>query len=367
MKTERSYGLDFLKVLATIGIVFHHFQQVTGAVYEKHINFWGTWFYWGYLVEFFFILSGYFMYKYIDVIYDQKIHLSEWFLNRAKRLLPMVAISAVVYELVILAYYFLHDQSWMGIQVTVWGILITSLGIQHGWAFSDPSVNYPTWYISVLILCYVLFFVFTVIAKKLKTNPVYFYIFAVLLGCGIQTYGVSYPFFNASTARGLYAFFFGLMLAMFVKKYGLPKRVISVSVLIVAFFTLVFIFRSTLVSNELPYVLTFLLYPAIIVIFETNIVKRIFNNKLWGVAGNISFDVYLWHNPMIPLMYVVMTFFNFSIDFSKLSSMYIFTIISIIVGIFSYYLCERPLAKFVNKQIEFFRSRRAQISENKHS
>ncbi len=39
-------------------IIFHHYQQGSGAVY-KYINFWGGGgFYFGYLVELFFILSG---------------------------------------------------------------------------------------------------------------------------------------------------------------------------------------------------------------------------------------------------------------------------------------------------------------------
>lgn len=36
---ERNYALDFLKICATIIIVFHHYQQVTEVVYINHINF----------------------------------------------------------------------------------------------------------------------------------------------------------------------------------------------------------------------------------------------------------------------------------------------------------------------------------------
>ena len=46
---KRSYGLDFIKIVATIGIIFHHWQQITGAFFEGGINFWGDYFYWGYL------------------------------------------------------------------------------------------------------------------------------------------------------------------------------------------------------------------------------------------------------------------------------------------------------------------------------
>ena len=55
--SERIYPLDTLKFTAAILIVFHHFQQSTGACFSG-INFYGGKFYFGNLVELFFILSG---------------------------------------------------------------------------------------------------------------------------------------------------------------------------------------------------------------------------------------------------------------------------------------------------------------------
>ena len=88
----RSYSLDFLKIIATIIIVFHHFQQHTNHLYSNFINFNGTWFYWGYMVELFFLLSGFFMLKYVERINSGEISLAKWVGLRSKRLLPMVAI-----------------------------------------------------------------------------------------------------------------------------------------------------------------------------------------------------------------------------------------------------------------------------------
>lgn len=66
-KNTREYSLDFLKVVATIIIVFHHYQQGFGVAFSK-FNFAGGKFYFGYIVELFFVLSGYFTYKYIKKI-----------------------------------------------------------------------------------------------------------------------------------------------------------------------------------------------------------------------------------------------------------------------------------------------------------
>ena len=43
--------------LGTILIVFHHYQQIADAFGENGINLWGGDFYFGYLVELFFMIS----------------------------------------------------------------------------------------------------------------------------------------------------------------------------------------------------------------------------------------------------------------------------------------------------------------------
>ncbi len=40
MKDDREYSLDFLKIVATIYIIFYHYQQVTGVKFDNFINFW---------------------------------------------------------------------------------------------------------------------------------------------------------------------------------------------------------------------------------------------------------------------------------------------------------------------------------------
>ena len=158
--SERSYPLDFLKILATIIIVFHHFQQTTGITYEGTVNFYYGKFYFGYVVELFFVLSGFFMLRYIKKI-QNGLSFQEFYLKRAFRLLPLVACSAIVYEVLLEVYHFLYRTSWFDVEVTLFGVLTTSLGIQSGWAFSNPSVNNPVWYISVLLLCYAVFYLLT--------------------------------------------------------------------------------------------------------------------------------------------------------------------------------------------------------------
>ena len=90
-------------------------------------------------------------------------------------------------------------------------------------------VNNPTWYISVLMLCYVVFYIIVYIANRIKIHPQYLFVVMIFLGMGINTYGINLPFLNGSSSRGYYAFFFGILLAGILKKNKIGKKELFVS------------------------------------------------------------------------------------------------------------------------------------------
>ncbi len=98
--------------------------------------------------------SGYVSFGYIEKI-QNGYTFKHFFLKKACRLLPLVAVSAVVYEVALGLYFKLYRQDWFGVRINFFGVITDALGIQNGWVFHDPGVNYPTWYISVfnVMLC----------------------------------------------------------------------------------------------------------------------------------------------------------------------------------------------------------------------
>lgn len=184
MEKERNYGLDFKKIVATILIVFHHYQQDLNVEFSG-INFFGGKFYFGYLVELFFLISGFLMFNYIERI-KQGLDFKSFFINRVKRLLPLVAIAAILYECLIYFYFRIFGEKFLEQGLNFFGTIISILGIQAGWSFENPMINNPMWYISVLILCYILFYISTKISILKKINCVYLYVILVFLGLSIQ-------------------------------------------------------------------------------------------------------------------------------------------------------------------------------------
>lgn len=323
---------------------------MTNVFYEGRINYCNGRFYWGYVVELFFVISGFVTYRYIAKI-EKGLSFEQFITRRAGRLLPLVAVSAIFYEVILFFYVNILGKTWFGINVTLFGTLITTLGIQDGWVFSNPCVNNPVWYISVLLLCYVVFYVVTKAHKHLPVH--YLYLLIVLIGCGTLQWGINLPFLNSSSARGYYAFFTGLLLAMAKNKLKVSTRVKHVIAILCWCYVIVFpilIWKGNdLVERDLVFNLTFVYYPALIIAIQSGFAKKIFGHPIWGRIGKFQYDVFIWHNPLYLVMYLTMEIFSFTINFQNRWTMFAYCAVSEIVGLLSYYILEKPLHRLVQK------------------
>lgn len=346
---QRDYSLDFIKIIATIFIIFHHYQQVIGVCFDKGINFYNGKFYFGYMVELFFVLSGYFMYSYIEKI-QKGVTFRRFFLKRFLRLFPLMMLGAITYEVFLAIYQNMYQSSWFDIQTTLWGTIIASLGIQDGWALPNPCVNNSTWYISVLLLCYIIFYFIVYLSKRLSVSPKYFFVFMIFLGMGINTYGINLPFLNASSSRGYYAFFFGIILADLIRERRIEKKDALLCIFILIIITVLIIFRTEFVSTGINYIMTYIYYPALIIVCKSDFVGKILNRKFIGKLGQISFDVYIWHNPFYILLFILIKVLNWNIDLNSYWTMIGYAVVCYLFGVFSYYCIEQPISKWVDKK-----------------
>lgn len=346
----RNYSLDILKFVASIMIVFHHYQQMTDVPFPSGINYWNGKFNFGYIVELFFILSGYFMVRYIDRIKNATISLKQFYLHRLLRLLPLVLISAIVYEIQLYIYTSLTNESYYGINISLFGIVIDALCIQSGGAFPNPCVNNPTWYLSVLMICYVVFFLISRTARLLKTNENYFYIGMILLGFTIMNYSWNYPYLNNETARGYCCFFIGLLLGRIVEKNGITKVMVVTAVSTICVLAFFYQYAYQYIANNIYSLLVLFIYPSIIIIFNTKVFRILFHRPIFGLLGKISFDIYLWHNPLIQTLFIVVIVLNLKIDYANRIYMYCFLAVVIAVSILSHLLIEKPVNKWLMKK-----------------
>ena len=262
-----------------------------------------------------------------------------------------MAIAAILYECLIYFYFRIFGEKFLEQGLNFFGTIISILGIQAGWSFENPMINNPMWYISVLILCYILFYISTKISILKKINCVYLYVILVFLGLSIQKNNTNLAFLNYYTARGYYSFFFGVLFSIYFNNYKIRKFVKILSIFLVIFITYSIVAHYSIVEKNINYTLTFIYYPALIIIFNIDIIKKIYSSKLITKLAETSFNVYVWHVGAILIFIIVNKGCNLNINFSSYKVMIVFTILLYIFGTISYYLIEKPLEKLIFKKL----------------
>ncbi len=342
---SRNHGLDFLKVIATIIIVFHHFQQSTGAFYVGAVNFYNGVFYWGHMVELFFCLSGFLMLRYMESI-REGMTFKQFYLGRIIRLLPVVAVAGIIEELLLIVYNITVGELYRGRTPSLWGVLISILGLQEGGAFLNPCINNPTWYISVLLWCYCIFYFTVWISNKLGFSACILHLAMIFLGASIRTWNINFPFFNASTARGFCAFFTGLLLAKAIRKKVSIRLQLGCLVMLLVSILYYSCYRIY-AENEIYWIFTFIFCPCLTILMNTNVMKTVFKHKIWEVWGRFSYDVYIWHGPLIVGMELYLALSAKTMQMGRISNMFLFCLFAEVLGFISWVVLEKPLYRIL--------------------
>lgn len=302
--SRRVYSLDALKFLAIIVILFHHFQQETHATFAFGVNWCYGSFYWGYLVELFFVISGFVTFRYVDRI-QCSTAFAPFFLKKYIRFLPMLLVAGVAYLATNLLYRTVFELG--GFPFSVWTVASSLLGIAR-WLNTSLMVNNPTWYISVLLLCYVYFFFAVRICRRIKTNPaIGFFVvmqFGIVMSVLNESFGLSFPFFNGYIARGLISFFVGVLLykpaAYLSKECGGRLTLVSGGVVLV--YVLLYVLKPSWAnggSGSLAYTLYFIVFPCVVLFFYSEPVQKLFSSKAFSGSGAIAYSMYMWHIPIL--------------------------------------------------------------------
>lgn len=351
---RRVYAFDLLKFFAIAAIVLHHYQQITHAVDMPGIDWYGGSFYWGNLVELFFIISGFFTYSSIRRVREGGTF-GGFYLRKYLRFFPMLAISGFVCLLVQATYSYFFDGSY-ALHTTLWNVVASLSGFER-WFDTALMINNPMWYISVLLLCMALFFVITRSAVRNKCSL--FASYGLAAGGGLlmkalcESYGVSLPFCNVYIARGLICFFTGLLIAMFFRSSRFGGHIASNSLAlvgavgVVALFVVLYIMKPSLISrgdpNVLYYSLCFIIYPALMVICNHDLVRRITASDKLSFLGGAAYNMYVWHVPLIILFMMMANIIGFS--FANAAAMYGFLVICFVFGCLSSRFIDGPISK----------------------
>lgn len=338
---ERSYALDFIKVIATTIILFHHYQQIGRVWYENHPNFfYNPHFDWSLMVELFFAISGFFAFKSQSAT---KMRLGSYLSGKLYRLLPLMACSTVVYAVLSYVHVIFHHEPWFFSKYpNLWGIVVSSLGLQTGLGLNGYFMNNPLWYVSVLIQCYCLCYSLLRIShrQKWQTEWVMAAVFFAVLFLQEQEWQL--PFFASQTQRGYSSFLLGGFVARFVSAYRINRPVQLLCLGTIAITVAFMVFAPVYVDARSAFI--FMICPALIILSQSEPAKRLFHHRIWQRLSEISFNVYVWHSPLQILLALAVPQIVYS---EQVIRMYLFALVAWAVGTFSYFLLECPLRKKV--------------------
>lgn len=337
---QRDRELDFIKVLATILIVLHHYQQVMNVTF-RHFNFFGGKFYFGNLVELFFIISGICAFRWIDGV-DKNSSFAKFYANRVRRLLPIMILSILVDAAMCTFFSNIFNVAMGSNNINLKNIIVSCLGVQAGWIFENPMINNPVWYISVLLLCYIIFFIITKLSKKIKISPYFAYVTMVFVGFATMKLQLERPFLNEYTYRGYICFFEGVLLGTILNN----KKDIINKISIFAIIPFVIGVVAYLNNFHVYYMLVFLMWPSIIILLKNSVFEKIVNHSFWSSMAKISYDTYVWHCPILHLVLGIAVVNNIKC-YNMVWFMILILLIVIVLGGMSYKYLEQPIQKTI--------------------
>lgn len=287
-------GISLLKIVSTVLIIFHHYQQITGLRFKNFINFSGGGVYFGHLVELFFIISGVLTFKYIDRIKKDLLEFNWFYVKKYLRFYPHITISIVVY-LILNYFYKLKFGAYDFIKsINPLDFLISTSGICRWGIVQDPGYNNPLYYVSILMFCYIVFYFCVYLAKKLQINENYYFILVILIGLYIFNQKINFLFLNYSLYRGYVAFFIGIFLAG-VRITKVNKLYIIISSLLV-----IYLFYFPNISIQY-YLSTFVIFPLVVLYFSNmNFSFKTFN-KIIIFFDKYAFFTFVWHTVLLLL------------------------------------------------------------------
>lgn len=251
-------------------------------------------------VEMFFIISGIlFSYVYQPKI-TQGLSFKAFIKKRSLRLLPLAVLTTLTAYSFNLLLFQSNFQAWN--HDTIKNILYDTFFLTKI-INADSYLNGPVWYITVLMVCYILGFLFT----KYKASILF--ILTIIIGIYIQNFRLDYPFLNSDFARGFLSFFVGVMMKSLLEKFSSLKKdektVLRIFLALVIIFCLFFYQKNSFCFYPTVFSAFFIFVPLVILLSDLKCLNKLCNTKFVKWLGDISFDIYLWNFPIYMLLHLL--------------------------------------------------------------
>lgn len=240
---------------------------------------------------FFFAASGFgLMFAYRNKIADIGFFSFIW--KRLKKLYPMYFITTVIMLLFTIKAEGLDS-------IVLKDVLQNFLLMTTGWFRNIIPYNIPTWFFSVLLLMYIIFWA---VEKLFRKNDINVYLVLTCVGILLMIINLDIPFLYHENGLGIAGFSIGALVYGFYSKYCIGKKGILINVmaaLIMTFLSVLVIklFPSKIVLSYKEPIFSLLVIPAILLWSISEPLNKLTDGVriLDRTLGRITKNVFLWH------------------------------------------------------------------------
>lgn len=339
MKT-RNYTIDFFRMIFIIIICIYHFQDIINVKFVQS----------GFLcVEFFFILSGFYLYKSFKK--NKECDNLQYTIKKVKRMYPHYIFSLFVLMFLVILNEIVKNK--FNLADAIYTFFSESLMLQNIGIFKG-GINTPIWYISVLIFGG--YIIYGLLRKDkdlfLRVLGPLFVIYTFCLiksnSSTIENWNITYGLY-LPLLRGMADITIGCILAEILEIYYYKiENIINKK-------KVIFNFIEILVYSLLAYIIVYktnydlyslILFPILILFANCkgSICFKLFNKNIFKSVGDLTYAIYLNHLAIIKVITVA-----WNIVLSKIFNNVTITVIYIILVIIYSYFTNKFVKYIINK------------------
>lgn len=278
--------LDLYKLLLILAICFHHCHWFKGIFTAGYMS-----------VEFFFIISGYFIY----LGYKRKqLPVNEFFTSKCLRLFPTYILVLIAY--ICLNFFLTPIPSNWPLSIINEGFMLQATGLFYLGSDYVARLNSPAWYLSALLwsgtLLYLILRYFKHAPIIIATIIIATYVYLFGINGGIENWGFTGPFYIPFW-RGMAGLGLGILLGFILDTKQLqqfhPQKSTAIQWIVLMSST-----GIVVVCMFLPVNTDFVGLICLFVIAATLLRMPLSTQPRWlQLVPDISFEILLIHSLMI--------------------------------------------------------------------
>lgn len=355
---KRFLQFDGAKTIMSLLIVFFHYSAMFSHRIEQlpFPSISSVFEYGKYCVEIFFIISGFL----IALSYKEKINtmsLHKFLSGRFKVLFFSVFFSVLLgmTEKFLSAVLLSKPNS-----INLWSVFSSLSMTSAGWIQYKLPFGATSWYVGVLLLCYIIyFFISSVSLKTLSSKRKNIYLtlcmIMVFLGAICIYKDFNFPFLYSGSGRGYCCFFSGVLLYELQNSPNLNKKNLSVISFFVIFALLIssYLWGIKNTFGNIPMGMAVIVAPMItIILLNNSLFSKVLSLKPLLFFSKFNTSLFLTHVPVMGIVYTI----NKKLNTGLQSKDPIYFLINILIvyafAILWYYLIEKRVVPKMNKLIK---------------